>query len=484
MWIAGASFWGESVPRLRRSSSDRSRELPADRGSGAGGGQAELGASPERSAKVLSGMDTRLLERFLRLSRDSDTMRSVSLRATALSFAGLAIALTVGAPDSSSARRDPDAFRVEVGGVRDLSSTIDGNVRIEARLRTATKGSFLMTGAISDVGSLATTRRVSGGRLRLTQMLTGKAGIIRIRTTRACTGGSGTWRVLSGSKAYAGLTGGGAASGGGRCLSPRYPTQAIYKGVVRTPPPPPLAQPGRFGGGTSQREEVILDVQEGGRTFAGLRLRVMTPCVGTTITSSVFISLPGPNAIGDDGRFSLASTVNVATASVTGRFTSLTTVEGTAKATTQVTVSAGNTTYPCSAEVTWRASLPPPAATPGTYCGFTNQGPSICLDVDPTGREVARIEFGVVVLCNGRTTEVEVRMVFTGIPIGGNLGFTRSSSTLEGLISGTGFINGLLDPNGGTGAHGSVRLQLPVFDFEGTRYTCGVGAAQWEARRQ
>jgi hypothetical protein len=371
-----------------------------------------------------------------------------------------------------------------VGAVLDQSPMIDGNVRIEARLRTATKGTFRMTGAISDAGSLAATRRVSGGRLQLIQTLTGKAGIIRIHTARACAGGPGTWRVLSGSEAYTALSGGGAASGGGRCFSPKYPTQAIYRGVVRTPPPPPLAQPGRFGGETSQREEVTLDVQDGGRTFAGLRLRVVTPCVGTAITSSVFISLPEPHAIGADGSFSLASAVNVATASVTGRFTSLTAVEGTAKATTQVTVSAGNTTYPCSAEVTWRASLPPPAATPGTYCGFTNQGASICLDVDSNGTHVSQLEVGVIVLCNGRTTEVEVRMVFTGIPIGGNLGFTRSSSTLEGLISGTGFINGLLDPNGGTGAHGSVRLQLPVFDFEGTRYTCGVGAAQWEARRQ
>jgi hypothetical protein len=39
---------------------------------------------------------------------------------------------------------------------------------------------------------------------------------------------------------------------------------------------------------------------------------------------------------------------------------------------------------------------------------------------------------------------------------------------------GRGCVSGLLDPNGGTGAHGSVRLQLPVFDLEGTRYTCGV----------
>jgi hypothetical protein len=410
-------------------------------------------------------------------------MKSASLRATALSVAGLAIALTAGAADSSSARRDPGAVRVAVGAVRDLSTTIDGNVRIEARLRTATKGTFLMTGAISDAGSLAATRRVSGGRLQLIQTLTGKAGTMRIRTTRPCAGGVGTWRVLSGSNTYTGLSGGGTASGGGRCLSPKYPTQAIYKGVVRTPPPPPLAQAGRFGGGTSQREEVLFDVAEDGRAISGLRMVVSTPCVGTPQTMRVNVSFPGPFEIGPDRTFSQTAQ-SFWTGGVTGRFTSATTVEGTATATTSFTVSSTNTTYTCSAEITWSASLPPPAATPGTYCGFTNQGPSICLDVAASGREVARLEVGVVVLCNGRTTAVEVRMVFTAAPIGGNLGFARSSSTLEGLISGTGFISGLLDPNGGTGAHGSVRLQLPVFDYEGTRYTCGVGTAQWEARRQ
>ena len=407
------------------------------------------------------------------------------MRTPGLTLLAVAGVLAIGASDATSAARDPGDAQVSIQPLRAPSIGVNGNIRIDARLRTSTKGTFRITGAISDAGSLTSTRRVSGGRLQLTQTLAGSEGTIRIRSTHPCSGKRGTWRVLSGSQAYTGLAGGGtAASGGPRCLSAKYPARATYSGTVRTPPPPPLAQPGRFGGETSQREEVIFDVLDGGRTLAGLRLRVNTPCVGTPITSSVFIFLPGPLPIGADGSFSLATTANVTTSSVTGRFTSMTTVEGTAKATTQVTVSAGNTTYPCTGEVTWSASIPPPAATPGTYCGFTGQGSSICLDVAASGREVTRLEVGVVVLCNGRTIEVEVRMEFQGMPISGNLGFGTSSSALEGLISGTGFVSGLLDPNGGTGAHGSVRLQLPVFDYQGTRYTCGVGTAQWEARRQ
>ena len=256
---------------------------------------------------------------------------------------------------------------------------------------------------------------------------------------RPCAGGAGTWRVLSGSKAYARADRRRRATGGRRCISPRYPAQAMYTGVVRTPPPPPLlAQPGRFGGGTSQREEVILDVLEGGQTLgepsaprhhpvrrhadhdAGLhhalrartRLRPDKSVLDRDAAGLLERHREGAIHVADDRR-------------------------GNGDGVHQDRLSARPTRpMRCSADVTWSASLPPPAATPGTYCGFTNQGSSICLDVAPSGRDLTRVEVGVVVLCNGRTVEVEVRMVFTAISIGGNLGFSKCSSTLEGLISG------------------------------------------------
>lgn len=337
-----------------------------------------------------------------------------------------------------------------------------------------------MSGAISDAGTLSSKRRVAGGRLELTQALTGRSGVIRLRASRSCTSPAGTWRLLSGTSGYAGLTGGGRAAGLPRCAAAPYPVRITYSGSVRTPTPPPLAQPGSFGGSTSQREEVTLTVDTAGRALSALQLRVMTPCTGTPITTTAFIRVLTPQAIGADKAFSASSAQGSWT--VTGRFTTPTTVEG--SATAAATVTSGGITYSCAATVTWRASQPSPAATPGTYCGFTTQGSSICFDVAASGREVSRLEVGVVVLCNGRTVEVEVRVEFTAIPIGGNLGFRKSASAFEGLVSGTGFVSGLLGEGGGAGASGSVGMQLPVFDHEGTRYSCGVGSARWEARPQ
>lgn len=260
----------------------------------------------------------------------------------------------------------------------------------------------------------------------------------------------------------------------------------IYTGTLSIPPPPEppvLAQPGSYGGGTSQREEVVFDVDQAGRSLSGLRLSVEAPCAGSTFRARVFINVPGPNEIAPDRSFSIRSETNaVNTVLVTGRFTSPTTAVGNAVVTTTVTVTSTNTTYTCTASASWTASIPPPAASPGKYCGFTDQGSSICLDVAASGREVARVEVGVVVRCQP-SSQWELRLVFTEVPIGGHLGFVKSSTSFEGLISGSGQVSGVLEPDG-TGASGSVRLQPPTFDHEGTRYTCGVGTAKWTARRQ
>ena len=392
----------------------------------------------------------------------------------------VAVVLAAGAAGSRAALAGSAATITSVRPLRSSSGAIDGSILLRARYATATRGTFSSAGAVVDAGTFKTTRRTIGGRLELTETFVGKAGVMRVRVTRRCRATSGAWIVLSGSASYAGLTGGGTVRGAPRCVGQRYPTVASHTGAVRTPPPPELATPGAYGGGTAQRREVKLDVREGGRTLANFRTVVISQCQGTSITPGEIVIVRGPVDIAEDRTFSFQPPTT--RSSVSGRFTSATTAEGTVTVQSTLTTSVG--TYECSGTTTWRVSLPPPAATPGQYCGYTNQGTTVCLDVDSSGKTVTRIDVGVVVLCNQRSTEVEVRMSFSNLAIGGHLGFVGSSSSLPGLISGTGLVGGLLDPDGGTGAHGSARIQLPVFDYEGSRYTCGVAETLWEARRQ
>lgn len=253
-----------------------------------------------------------------------------------------------------------------------------------------------------------------------------------------------------------------------------YPVSAVYAGIVRTPPPLPLAQPGRYGGATSQREEVVFEVAPGGRTLAAFTTRLTVRC-NPTLTVGGMISLPAPYAIAEDKRFTLQSvTPSGATHGVAGRFTSPTTAVGTTSISGTFVDTIPNTRIPCTGEVSWTASVPPPSAPPGRYCGFTVQGPGICFDVAPNGREVTRFESAVVARCfpgGVAPSEIEIALTFTGsIPIGGHLGFARSRIPVEGLVSGTASIGGLFEPTGA--ASGTVSLGPTTLDYEGTRYNC------------
>jgi hypothetical protein len=230
----------------------------------------------------------------------------------------------------------------------------------------------------------------------------------------------------------------------------------------------------------------VLDVDPGGRTLSGLQLRLTATCTGGVFSSTTAVfRLPGPYPIAADGSFDIPVSQGFQTGRVLGRFTSKTTVEGTAEVSTSVTATTTNTTYPCAGSVTWSASQPPPTAPPGTYCGFSLQGPGVCFDVAPSGREVTRFEGGVVVRCfpgGVAPSEFEFTLTVTGsYPIGGHLGFAATGIALEGTTATAGF-SGVIDPNGT--ATGTVSLGPMTIEHEGTKYSCQRGVGKWEAKRQ
>jgi Ca2+-binding RTX toxin-like protein len=134
---------------------------------------------------------------------------------------------------------------------------------------------------------------------------------------------------------------------------------------------------------------------------------------------------------------------------------------------------------------------PPPAAPlakPGHYCGFTNQGKSICFDVTADGLRVARFDTTSDLDC-GVGILRDVELSFSGsapIQADGSFTFTFSGtlSTAPGSsisnVTTSYAVNGKLDTAGnGTGA---LSLNRFSFDYEGTRYDCSAASYGWQAR--
>jgi RTX calcium-binding nonapeptide repeat (4 copies) len=131
---------------------------------------------------------------------------------------------------------------------------------------------------------------------------------------------------------------------------------------------------------------------------------------------------------------------------------------------------------------------PPPAqrAVAGHYCGFTNQGKSICFDVSADSR-VANMDTTSDVDCE--TVRIEnLGLSFSGsVPIQPDLSFTFAYS--GGLQSGdpdvtnvttTYSVTGKFDTAGN--ATGTLSLSRFSFDYRGTHYDCAAAGYAWQAR--
>jgi hypothetical protein len=131
---------------------------------------------------------------------------------------------------------------------------------------------------------------------------------------------------------------------------------------------------------------------------------------------------------------------------------------------------------------------PPPAPTakPGHYCGFTNQGKSICFDVAGTSAAsfttTSDLDCGIGIL-------QDIELSFTGsAPIQPDLSFTFSYSGPLGTDSGSPISNvttsysviGKLDTAGN--ATGTLSVASFAFDYQGTRYNCAAAGYGWQAK--
>lgn len=122
---------------------------------------------------------------------------------------------------------------------------------------------------------------------------------------------------------------------------------------------------------------------------------------------------------------------------------------------------------------------PAPTAAPGRYCGFNNQGHSVCLDVTADGKAIANIRTGSIVECQPAAGFIVTVTIPGPIPLKADLSF--SYTTGFGTAGKTYVIDGKLDTAGN--ASGTLHVPQYSLDYEGTHFDCANAPFGWSAKR-
>lgn len=142
----------------------------------------------------------------------------------------------------------------------------------------------------------------------------------------------------------------------------------------------------------------------------------------------------------------------------------------------------------CSSPTDTDETDPAPQFQPGTYCGFTEQGPGLCVTTD--GTVVTKFETSAIVDCtDGSRWTWTVTFSQRGVPVLTNGSFEYSYS---GPLSSSGgsvsnvqqseFIKGTFTSDGK--ATGTLAMTSMSFDYQGRHYSCTQGAVSWHVARQ
>ncbi|HLB19141.1 MAG TPA: hypothetical protein VK613_08430 [Gaiellaceae bacterium] len=133
------------------------------------------------------------------------------------------------------------------------------------------------------------------------------------------------------------------------------------------------------------------------------------------------------------------------------------------------------------------APPPAPAAKAGHYCGFTNQGKSICFDV--VGSSAANFATTSDVDCGDVGILQDVGLSFSGsAPIQPDLTFsftyngplTTSPDSVITNVSTSYTVSGKVDTAGN--ATGTLNLNRFSFDYQGTHHDCAAAGYGWQAK--
>jgi hypothetical protein len=325
--------------------------------------------------------------------------------------------------------------------------------------------------------------------VQLRLLLEGTNGTIVVRVGQACGSRTGSWKALSGSRAYEGVAGGGRGKGRIPCARISGSISIVLTGqlALPPPPPPPPAQPGNYGG-TAASDTVTFDVLADGRTLTNWRVPQVVARCGPDVPPTVrFLSgsVEGRYPVAPDGTFSITEAGH----SVTGKFAS-SSASGTVSYESSQTDPFGTVRTCRSGPLTWNARTPPPApppVPPDRYCGTTtNQNKSVCFDVT-TELRIANFDIDVTVTCFSGSTRpmVPLRFVYRGtMAIRPDSRFSTSISQFPLETGGQAETLSITGTFTGPRATGTFRLISPQLVHEGTRYRCFSLSASWTVNRQ
>ena len=127
-------------------------------------------------------------------------------------------------------------------------------------------------------------------------------------------------------------------------------------------------------------------------------------------------------------------------------------------------------------------------AAPGTYCGYTGQGPGICLTTSADGRAITELATSAIVDCtDGSRWTIGVRFSGPDAAALADLSFSFDYAGPAQLVGRLGLPGDVHDPrhvHAGGQASGTVAISTVSFTDEGTRYSCAQNVVTWSTTQQ
>ena len=250
------------------------------------------------------------------------------------------------------------------------------------------------------------------------------------------------------------------------------------------------ARVGRYCGATSQDLVLCIDVR---RFHRGVVLSIRTSLEASCRPSGQIRYEAGAFyvAVKPDRTFSTTIDLGGYTTHVQGVFArSPGTVQGSLSG--HVAYDRAGVHYECdSGAVSFTATAPPPTlgAQPGSYCGSTEQGRSLCFQVEGSPKTVAHFE--LVVETPSCTPPAALGFSWT-VPDGhairpdGSFAFTRGGTNTTsdgGSFTVNLTVQGAFDASG-TRAAGTLAAHLSYDAADGTHYECDAQTFGWSTERK